>query len=253
MAPTLADARRVWTVTNRHDPLDPYAKSPASLTTWHIDFRGPKVGGFTFAIPPDHILEACSEPYRNLFTQTVNRLRSVGGTVKKCDYTPFQGAADLLYGASFVYERIASIGAEFLQNNLESLHPTTKALFFTALEKTVQPWEVFNDLNKQAILVAQAQHVFSPTGDNVDVLVVPTAPLHPTIAEMGADPLGLNYHCGYFTTPANVVDLCGVSVNAGWYNTGGKKLPFGVTFLGGMGYDAKVMDIAAVFEDAMNR
>lgn len=253
MAMTLADARRVWTVANQHDPLDPYAKSPASLTTWHIDFRGPKLGGFTFAIPPDEILAVCSEPYRKLFTQTVIALQNVGGTIRKIDYTPFQEAVDLLYATCFVYERIASIGAEFLRNNLENLHPTTKALFSSALEKTVQPWDVFNDLNRQTILKMQAQRVFAPTGDNVDVLVVPTAPLHPTVAEMEADPLGLNYKCGYFTNPANVVDLCGVSVNAGWYEAGGKRLPFGVTFLGGMGYDAKVMDIAAVFEHAVTK
>jgi Asp-tRNA(Asn)/Glu-tRNA(Gln) amidotransferase A subunit family amidase len=251
MATTLADARRVWIVADRYDRLDPYAKIPASLTTWHIDFRGPKVGGFTFAIPPPAVLEACSEPYQKLFTQAVDVLQTMGGTVKEIDYKPFEDAADLLYAASFVYERIASIGSDFLQDNRENLHPTTKALFTSAFEKKIDPWDVFNDLNSQAVLRLQAQDVFSPAGGNVDVLVVPTTPFHPTIAEMQADPLALNYQCGFFTHAANVMDLCAVSVNAGWYEVDSKRLPFGVMFLGGMGFDAKVLDIAGLLEDSV--
>jgi Asp-tRNA(Asn)/Glu-tRNA(Gln) amidotransferase A subunit family amidase len=33
----------------------------------------------------------------------------------------------------------------------------------------------------------------------------------------------------------------------------GTKLPFGITFLGGSGYDGKVLDIAAVFEEAVKK
>jgi len=68
---------------------------------------------------------------------------------------------------------------------------------------------------------------------------------------MEEEPLALNAKVGTFTHAGNVVDLCGVSVNAGWVETEGKKLPFGVTFLGGSGYDGRVWDIAAVFEEAV--
>jgi Asp-tRNA(Asn)/Glu-tRNA(Gln) amidotransferase A subunit family amidase len=34
-------------------------------------------------------------------------------------------------------------------------------------------------------------------------------------------------------------------------NEDGVKLPFGVTFLGGTGYDGKVLDVAAVFMDVV--
>jgi Asp-tRNA(Asn)/Glu-tRNA(Gln) amidotransferase A subunit family amidase len=62
----------------------------------------------------------------------------------------------------------------------------------------------------------------------------------------------LNSKLGTFTHAGNVVDLCGVSVNAGWVdNEEEVKLPFGVTFLGGSGYDGKMLDIAAVFEDSV--
>jgi Asp-tRNA(Asn)/Glu-tRNA(Gln) amidotransferase A subunit family amidase len=83
------------------------------------------------------------------------------------------------------------------------------------------------------------------------VLVVPSAPCHPSIKEMLQDPVTLNSKLGVFSHAANVVDLCGISVNAGWDDSEGVKLPFGITFLGGSGYDGKILDIAAVFENSV--
>jgi Asp-tRNA(Asn)/Glu-tRNA(Gln) amidotransferase A subunit family amidase len=98
----------------------------------------------------------------------------------------------------------------------------------------------------------QAQKVFNTLEGGIDVLLVPSTPCHPSISEMEAEPLALNAKMGMFTHAGNVVDLCGVSVNAGWVEKEGeKKLPFGVTFLGGSGMDGKVLDIATIFEAAV--
>jgi allophanate hydrolase len=248
MAPTLSEARKVWYVVDSHDPLDPYAKSSSSLSLWKSDFRGPKDGGFTFAIPPPSALSTCSEEYQSLFATSVEKLRSCGGRLVDIDYTPFSLASELLYNASLVQERIASIGYDFLDANLDSLHPTTKSLFASALESDLKPWQVFHDQALQAQYTMQAQRAFDTLEGGIDVLLVPSTPCHPTITEMEAEPLALNAKMGTFTHAGNVVDLCGVSVNAGWTE---KKLPFGVTFLGGSGYDGRILDIAAVFEEAV--
>jgi len=98
----------------------------------------------------------------------------------------------------------------------------------------------------------QARNIFDTLEGGIDVLVVPSVPCHPTIKEMSEDPIALNSKLGLFTHAANVVDLCGVSVNAGLVDNGqGVKLPFGVTILGGSGYDGKVLDIAGVFETSL--
>ena len=252
MAPSLTDARKVWYIIDQHDSLDPYAKTPLSLSLWKQDFRGPKDGGFTFGVPPTSALEACSKEYQELFQTSIQKLRSCGGRLVEVDYTPFEKASDLLYDASLVHERIASIGHEFLEANLSNLHPTTNALFTAALESPLKPWNVFHDQALQAQYTMQAQRTFNTLEGGIDVLLVPSTPCHPTIKEMEADPLGLNAKVGMFTHAGNVVDLCGVSVNAGWVEKeGGLKLPFGVTFLGGSGYDGKILDIAKVFEDAI--
>ncbi|KAG9237988.1 amidase signature domain-containing protein [Amylocarpus encephaloides] len=248
MAPTLAEAREVWYVIDSHDALDPFAKSPLSLSLWKSDFRGPREGGFTFAIPPPSALSTCSKEYQTLFDSSVQRLRSCGGRLVEIDYTPFALASDLLYNASLVQERIASIGHEFLLANLESLHPTTKSLFLAALESDLKPWQVFQDQAFQTQYTMQAQRTFDILKGGIDALLVPSTPCHPTIQEMESDPLDLNAKMGTFTHAGNVVDLCGVSVNAAWTEAG---LPFGVTFLGGSGYDGRILDIATVFEQAV--
>ncbi len=102
------------------------------------------------------------------------------------------------------------------------------------------------------VLTRKAQQTFDTLHGGIDVLVVPTTTQHPTIEEMAADPLALNSKLGTFTHYANVVDMCGMNVPAGEYqDTNGTTLPFGITILGGSGYDAKVFDIAAVAEEAL--
>lgn len=250
MAPTITDARKIWYVIDKHDALDAYAKSPLSLSLWKQDFRGPKEGGFTFGMPPSDVLATCTQEYQTLFASAIQTLRSCGGRLVEVDYTPFSKASDLLYDASLVHERIACIGHDFLLQNLDFLHPTTKTLLKSALDSKLEAWHVFRDQALQAEYTRQAQRAFDTLEGGVDVLLVPSAPLHPRIEEMEEELLRLNAKVGTFTHAGNVVDLCGVSVNAGWVE-GTVRLPFGVTFLGGSGMDGKVLGIAEVFEEAV--
>ncbi|KAM0263950.1 hypothetical protein ACHAQJ_000985 [Trichoderma viride] len=248
IAPSLADARLVWYVLDQYDSLDPCAKLPASLPTWMVDFRGPREGGFTFGVPPDSFLQLCSEKYQELFKISVDKLKSLGGTLIDIDYTPFAKAGDLIYGASLVHERLASIGHEFLLEKIDTLHPATKSVFLTILSSDLKAWEVFRDQAMQIQCIAGGRRTFNKFEDGIDVLVVPSVPWHPTIQEILDNPLALNAKLGIFAHPGNVVDLCGVSINSGWIDDEGLQLPFGITFLGGGGYDGKVLDIAAIFE-----
>ena len=255
VAPSIPDARKVWQIIARHDPDDPFSKPPHTLVTWKTDFRGPRFGSFTFAIPPPSSLEACTPKYQDLFAQAVQVLRSCGGRLAEVDYTTFEVAGDLLYEGALLHERMTCIGLEFLQTKLDELHPVIKALFGGALAKPPSAYDVFRDQALQIQLTRKAQQTFDTlrTG-GVDVLVVPTTTQHPTIEQMTADPLKLNSKLGTFTHYANVVDMCGVNVPAGTYtDEEGAVLPFGITVLGGSGYDAKVLDIAGVAEEAFQR
>jgi allophanate hydrolase len=252
LAPNVVDTRKVWRLIAVPDRDDPFSKLPQSLPVWKADFRGTRLGGFTFAIPPPADLEACTPTYRALFAQAVQTLRSVGGRlVENVDYTPFARAGDLLYDASLLHERMTCIGLDFLQNHLDDLHPVTRQLFARAFSHPPSAYDVFRDQALQTRLTRLAQQALDPLRGGVDVLVVPTTTSHPTVAEMEADPLALNSRLGVFTHYGNVVDLCGASVPVATYVDGeGTRLPFGITVLGGSGYDAKVLDIAAVAEEA---
>jgi allophanate hydrolase len=246
LATSVAAARDVWLVCDiGPDPEDSYAKTQQSLALWHADFRGPKVGGFTFGVPPEKALGICDEEYRALFKQAAERLKRAGGTPHEVDWDVLEKSSELLYNASLVQERIACIGHEFLTKNLDSLHPATRTIFARALDSDIKPWQVFEDLHLQAEYTRQAARIL----ERIDVLLIPTTPCHPTISEVEADPIALNSRVGYFSHFANVLDLCGLAVPASTYhNTHGEELPFGITLIGASGMDAKVFDIAREFE-----
>jgi allophanate hydrolase len=246
LAPTVEEAREVWLVADEGpDATDPFAKSQQSLPLWHVDFRGVKEGGFVFGMPPEYALRVCEPVYQEQFAVAVDRLRRAGGMSQEIDWTPFEKGSDLLYGSNLLYERIACLGADFLQNNKQNLHPVINALFEEPLAKDVKPWEVYRDQHLQAKYTLQAAKVF----EKVDVVLVPTVPCHPTVAEMEADPVALNAKLGTFTQYGNVLDLCGIAVHSSFYQSkAGEKLPFGVTLVGASGTDAKVFDIAREFE-----
>ncbi|KAH8895897.1 glutamyl-tRNA amidotransferase subunit A [Thozetella sp. PMI_491] len=252
VAPSVADARKVWRTIARHDPDDAFSKLPHVLPTWKTDFRGPRLGGFTFAVPPESALEVCTPTYRELFSKAVQALRSQGGRLVEIDYSVFEVAGDLLYEGALLHERIACIGLDFLTTKLDELHPTIKALFGRALASQPTAHKVFCDQALQIQLTRKAQQTFDTLRGGIDVLVVPTTTQHPTVQDMEADPIALNSKLGTFTHYANVVDMCGLNIPAGVYqNLEGTTLPFGITILGGSGYDAKVFDIAAVAEEAL--
>jgi len=253
MAPSVPETRKIWQIIAQHDAEDPFSKLPRSLVSWSVDFRGPRHGGFTFAVPPATSLEGCQKEYVELFTKAVRVIRSCGGRLadKDIDYSIFERAGELLYDASLLHERMTCIGLDFLQQNLANLHPVTKELFSRALDSPPSAYDVFRDQALQIQLTRKVQLAFDTLKGGVDVLIVPTTTQHPTLAQMAADPLKLNSQLGTFTHYANVVDMCGANVPAGTYvDAKGTLLPFGITVLGGSGFDAKVLDIAAVIEEA---
>jgi allophanate hydrolase len=249
MAHTVPEARTVWQVIAQHDRDDPYSKPPHTLPTWAIDFRGVQRGGFTFGIPPAICLEVCTPAYRALFSEAVGMLEKCGGALRKIDYTVFERAGKLLYNGALLHERITCIGQEFLKSNTDKLHPVTKQLYSLAFATAPSAYDVFRDQAFQVELTRRAQQSLDTLNGGVDVIVVPTTVCHPTIEDMNADPIALNSRLGIFTQFANVVDLCGVNVPAGTYaGEHGTVLPFGITILGGSGFDAKILDVAAVFQ-----
>jgi Asp-tRNA(Asn)/Glu-tRNA(Gln) amidotransferase A subunit family amidase len=253
IAKTVEDARIVWQVCEGFDLNDPYARDTFPLPR-HVNSIGPKRDAFHFGIPPPEVLEICSPTYRKLFNEAVQHLQGLGGVLTSVDWDPFQKAGDLLYEGTFVCERLASLPDDFLEKNAQHLHPVILELFEKVVARKSTAVQLFRELQRKALVTRLATSQFASSDRfGVDVLVVPTAPEHPTIEAMLANPIDLNAKLGTFTHFANVLDLCGVAVPSGSYSVDDKaasarKLPFSITFLGCRCSDSELLSVASRYQ-----
>ena len=102
--------------------------------------------------------------------------------------------------------------------------------------------DAFDAFHRLAETRRAAERLFSA----YDALLLPTAPLCPTLAAVPRDPIGLNKHLGTFTNFVNICDLAGFAVPAG-FGAGG--LPVGVTLLGPAWSEGRLAGLA----DAVHR
>jgi Asp-tRNA(Asn)/Glu-tRNA(Gln) amidotransferase A subunit family amidase len=262
MARNVDDARAVWLQIQKADNThEPYAKPFASLPTWHIDARDPRPwkSKFRYAVPPASLVdEGFSDAQRELLNTTIDKLRECGGMLVEIDYEPFDTARKLVApdtedGVSLlVLEHIATVGAESITKNLSALHPELQKMYKHYLATAIKPWTILQTHGRQAECVQKVQTLFNPLNpDGIDILVVPGAPSQ---LVTDADTEEVDAAVAGLTRVVNGLDLCAVGVNARSTSGSGTGpgLPFGVTFIGGMGYDAKVLDVARRFEDAKN-
>jgi allophanate hydrolase len=234
---TVSDARKVWDLLNVPDPEEwagKLARGPFKPSNM-IYSNNPQ---FRFIIPPEEHLTLLTPAYKSLYLQAIELVKSIGGNLVVADYSPFARAGKLLYEGSFVAERVAGVGKEWLLENKDGLLPSTRAIYLEATKFTAV--DAFNDIDLLAKCSLAARREFQ----KFDILVVPATPMHPTHAEIAKNPIGLNHSLGKFTHYGNLLDLCGISVPAGF--DGG--MPFAVTFLGESMSDGLILEVARMFE-----
>ena len=149
------------------------------------------------------------------------------------DIEPFLAAGKLLYGGPWVAERWAGFG-HLLGG--PSVDPTVRRI--VAAGRDIAGPDVFAALDALAALRRATEPVFA----GADALLLPTTPVHPTLAEVAADPVGVNARLGTYTTFVNLLDLCAIAVPAGRRADG---LPFGVQLIGPAFADPMLIDLAA--------
>ena len=228
LAPGLDLARTVLALMTAPSPLDP------SSRTWPGDVPLAAPPAARVAIPREVDLALLSPQARARFAEACSLLESTGAVVETLDLTAFLRAATLLYDGGLVAERYAAYG-EFLAAHPGGADPSVASIAARAGAVTAAQYLAAQD--ELAELRQQALASF----DGFDALLVPTAPEHPTLAAVAADPLGTNARLGTYTNFVNLFDMAGVAVPAGEADGG----LFGVSVLVRGFADQVAIDLAA--------
>ncbi len=204
------------------------------------------LGPARVAVPLPAQLAGLADGWAEAFESAVARLRSTGAEIVTVDIAPLLEAASLLYGGSFVAERYAAVG-EHIREHAEliggDLDPVVATIILDAAKHDAVGY--FADRERLDRLAARAAGVL----DGCDALLTPTTTLHPTIAEVQRDPVGVNARLGTYTNFANLLDLAALAVPAGTVN----GLPFGIMLTGPAGSDARLAEIATTAEPGERR
>jgi allophanate hydrolase len=222
---TAEDAARVLGVAEGFDAADAYSRP----------LRNRPLAGLRFGVPRQDQLQFFGDAdYARLFGAAVQRLESLGGARVDIDFTPFLGAARLLYEGPWIAERYADLGG-FLEANPAAALPLTRLIIEGGKQHSAA--EAFGAQHRLMEFKRASEQVWS----RVDLILTPTAGTIYSLAAVEADPIRLNLTLGYYTNCVNLLDLAGVAVPAGFRSDG---LPFGVTLVGPRSTDHALLALA---------
>ena len=176
--------------------------------------------------------------YPKLFMKALDRLKGMGHQIIEVDISPFVNAGKLLYEGPWVAERYAVI-EDFLKAHPSSMDPSVKKIIESGATYTAA--QGFRATYQLKELETVCQQVWA----QCDLIVVPSAPRHPTIKELGEEPILRNSELGMYTNYVNLMRLSAVAVPADFTDDG---MPFGITLIGQGGSDFALLDFASQWQ-----
>jgi allophanate hydrolase len=214
------------------DGADPFSRSRslAEMTAFPAQLRLgiPRRGQLIFF--GDHDSEKA-------YGKALTRWTGLGARLVEFDLEPFYETARLLYEGPWVAERYLVI-RNLLASSPDSIHPVTREIMAAGARLTAA--DTFAALYRLQALRRVAERAFN----NIDALVLPTAPTVYSTAQVLANPIELNSRLGTYTNFVNLLDLCGLALPAAIRPDG---IPFGITLLAPAGHDALLASIGRVF------
>ena len=210
---TVTDAASVLSVIEGADAADAYSRfapGPAALPA-----------RLRVGVPRVPRLDA-SIGYDSAWVQALGQLAALGAQSVEIDFEPLHAVAGLLYDGPWVAERYAAV-QPLLESRPEAFDATVAAVIQRATAHTA-----VDAFRGQYALQAGRQRAARLWAD-VDLLMVPTAPRHPSFAEVAADPVGANAVLGTYTNFVNLLGWSALALPSSFTASG---LPFGVTFIG---------------------
>ena len=231
-ARTVATAVKVLVTAMGYDAQDPYSRALPLNTA-------PLPRAFKFGVPSRLYFDGDGHS-QAAFDQAIERLEALGGERVTIDYEPLEKIAALLYESALVAERYTAIAQFFDAHEDQVIEPVRSIISKGRSYTAAQVFEA------QTLLKTLAQRV-QPMWCEIDVMLVPTAPTHYTIADMQANPVTLNRNLGAYTNFVNLLDYAALSVPSSIRPDG---LPFGVTFIGPGGSDWQLAELGQRYHHA---
>jgi allophanate hydrolase len=210
---TAGDALAVVDALAAFDPDDPYSRARAPGTAAYP--TRPRVG-----VPraPEFFGDAAQA---RAWDAARARVAAWPADLVEIDLAPFLAAAALLYDGPWVAERLAAVEG-LLSTDPGAIHPVVR--------EVVEEGRRYSALDafRGAYRLEELRRATAPVWQDIDFLLVPTAPTLPTLAAMLAEPVARNSELGLYTNFVNLLDLCALALPAALRDDG---LPFGVTLI----------------------
>lgn len=231
-ARTVGTAVQVLKAAQGHDAADPWSRA---LTLTQTPFPA----SLRFGVPD--VLEFFGDTAaESAFAEAVSRLQALGGVPVKIAHAPLAQAASLLYDSALVAERYAAL-RDFVDSNEADIIEPVRTILTNGRKFSAA------DLVDAQRRLRELAQLAAPMWQHIDLLLVPTAPTHYTIAAMQADPVTLNRNLGAYTNFVNLLDYAAISVPSSMRADG---LPFGITLIGPCGADLQLADVGQRYHHA---
>ncbi|WP_321903468.1 allophanate hydrolase [Paraburkholderia tropica] len=231
------DVADAWTVLDRlaaFDARDAYSKPLVS--------RGLAHGPLRLGVP-DTLTFFDDRRAQDAFAATLDGIAThLALTPARFAFAPLQQVAALLYDGPWVAERRAALG-DFFDTHRAQIDPTVAKVIAQA--ERFDAAKAFDGQYTLARLKREADALF----EQFDILIVPTAPTHPTLAEVHANPVEVNSRLGVYTNFVNLLDWCALAVPGVPRDDG---LPAGVTLIGPSGADQQLAVLGARIQALFN-
>lgn len=222
------DAYTVFDIVAQPDSTDDFSRQETALTppAWPTK---PVIG-----IPDAKSLSFNDDlEAETNFTETIQKLKTLGFEIKEINFQPWLETAKLLYDGAWVAERYAAIES-FFEANEPFLDPTVGNIIAGARKRSAA------DAYKGSYALQKSQNDTQAIWERVDCLLTPTTPTVFSIEDVASDPVGLNSILGTYTNFMNLLDYAAVAMPTGFR---ADKMPTGVTLFAPAGSDRKLLQL----------
>ena len=261
---TVRDSALIMNAIAGHDPQDSTSlneRVPDYAAKLGNDLRGVRLG-----LPKEYMTEGIDPQVKAAINVAVKQLNSLGAKIVDISL-PHTDYAISVYYILATAEASANLArfdgvrygyrAENPRDMLDLYGRTREEGFGAEVKRRIILGTYVLSSGYYDAYYLRAQKVrelirrdFVSAFEKVDALISPTSPVAAfKLGERVADPLQM-YLADVFTIAANLAGICGISVPCGFAEMDGRRLPIGLQLLGKPLDEARILQIAHVYEQS---